>query len=190
VNWKTKPETTKSVIAYNCPRGFFKTGTFRGFSLSHTTTLTDEADLIIVHADKIDHIPHNRVIAFGSSDELASIDLSSIADLLFIPFTWAECRFRILNSLNQPKEKSTQQPSDILEIVPPSLQCTIIEEHILSILLRQSGKPVHRDSFMEQGIDPGSLDVHICNLRKKLQACHSSLQIHGLRGFGYILVAV
>jgi DNA-binding response OmpR family regulator len=77
-----------------------------------------------------------------------------------------------------------------------SIKLTQAECRILIILARNSGIVVSRETLMEQvagrGWDPNdrSMDVHVSNLRKKLEGRAGSPDIiRTVRGVGYMLVA-
>jgi len=63
---------------------------------------------------------------------------------------------------------------------------------LLELLLRRAGRVVVRRTLEEglYGFDdvvgPNSLEAHVSRLRKKLDAAGATLQIHTLRGVGYL----
>ncbi|HEY2111167.1 MAG TPA: response regulator transcription factor, partial [Dongiaceae bacterium] len=63
---------------------------------------------------------------------------------------------------------------------------------LLELLLRRSGRVVAR-RLLEEGlygfddeVGPNSLEAHVSRLRKKLEAADAVVQIHTLRGIGYL----
>jgi DNA-binding response OmpR family regulator len=63
---------------------------------------------------------------------------------------------------------------------------------LLELLLRRSGRVVAR-RLLEEGlygfddeVGPNSLEAHVSRLRKKLEAADAGVQIHTLRGIGYL----
>jgi len=63
---------------------------------------------------------------------------------------------------------------------------------LLELLLRRSGRVVAR-RLLEEGlygfddeVGPNSLEAHVSRLRKKLEAAEAGVQIHTLRGIGYL----
>jgi DNA-binding response OmpR family regulator len=63
---------------------------------------------------------------------------------------------------------------------------------LLELLLRRVGRVVSR-RMLEEGlygfdddVGPNSLEAHVSRLRKKLEAADSGVQIHSLRGIGYL----
>ena len=64
---------------------------------------------------------------------------------------------------------------------------------LLEVLLRRGGRVVQRRALEEglYGFDdivgPNSLEAHMSRLRRKLEAAGASVQIHTLRGVGYML---
>lgn len=66
---------------------------------------------------------------------------------------------------------------------------------ILEALLRRQGRTVLR-SLLEEAvynfddeIQSNALDSHISRLRRKLQAADAAVEVHGIRGVGYLLRA-
>jgi hypothetical protein len=67
------------------------------------------------------------------------------------------------------------------------------ELSLLEMLLRRAGRVVQRQ-FLEEGlygfddiVGPNSLEAHMSRLRRKLATAQASIQIHTLRGVGYML---
>ena len=66
---------------------------------------------------------------------------------------------------------------------------------VLETLLRRSGRAVSRAALEEavfsidDEIQSNALDAHISRLRRKLADAQTGLEIHGIRGIGYLLRA-
>ena len=64
---------------------------------------------------------------------------------------------------------------------------------VLEALLRRMGRTVTRSSLEEAvyGIDDeiqsNALDTHVSRLRRKLSEAEAEVEIHGIRGVGYLL---
>ena len=63
---------------------------------------------------------------------------------------------------------------------------------LLELLLRRAGRVVAR-RMLEEGlygfedvVGPNSLEAHVSRLRKKLETAGANIQIHTLRGVGYM----
>jgi len=73
------------------------------------------------------------------------------------------------------------------------LKLTPTEFRLLEYFLRHPGEVVRRTELLEKvwdlQFDPGSnvVDVHVANLRKKLQDARGSPLLHTIRGVGYML---
>ena len=67
------------------------------------------------------------------------------------------------------------------------------EYRILVLLTNSPGCVFSRRQIIDGslGVDApstdGAIDVHICNLRRKLEACGEPRMIHTVRGHGYVL---
>ena len=66
---------------------------------------------------------------------------------------------------------------------------------ILAALVRRAGTTVTRSTLeqaaygLDDDIGPNALDPHISRLRKRLQEAGARVEIHTLRGIGYLLKA-
>ena len=72
------------------------------------------------------------------------------------------------------------------------LSLSASELTLLELLLRRAGRVVPR-RLLEEGlygfdddVGPNSLEAHVSRLRKKLEAAEAGVQIHTLRGVGYL----
>lgn len=74
-----------------------------------------------------------------------------------------------------------------------SLHLTTIEFSLLEVLVRNAGRPLTREYLTSAalgrklGAFDRTIDVHISNLRKKLDEHHGSERIKTVRGSGYLL---
>jgi two-component system OmpR family response regulator len=66
---------------------------------------------------------------------------------------------------------------------------------VLETLLRRAGRTVMRASLEEavygfdDEVQSNALDAHISRLRRKLAEAGAGIEIHGIRGVGYLLRA-
>ena len=64
---------------------------------------------------------------------------------------------------------------------------------VLSALVRRQGRTVPREALeqavygFDDEVQPNTLDSHVSRLRKKLAETGSALEIHPVRGVGYVL---
>ena len=77
-------------------------------------------------------------------------------------------------------------------VVGRRLSLSASELTLLELLLRRAGRVVPR-RLLEEGlygfddeVGPNSLEAHVSRLRKKLEAAAAGVQIHTLRGVGYL----
>ena len=77
-------------------------------------------------------------------------------------------------------------------VVGRRLSLSASELTLLELLLRRAGRVVPR-RLLEEGlygfdddVGPNSLEAHVSRLRKKLEAAEAGVQIHTLRGVGYL----
>ena len=77
-------------------------------------------------------------------------------------------------------------------VVGRRLSLSASELTLLELLLRRAGRVVPR-RLLEEGlygfdddVGPNSLEAHVSRLRKKLEAAEAGVEIHTLRGVGYL----
>jgi DNA-binding response OmpR family regulator len=64
---------------------------------------------------------------------------------------------------------------------------------VLEALLRRMGRTVTRSSLedavygIDDEIQSNALDTHVSRLRRKLSEAEAEVEIHGIRGVGYLL---
>jgi two-component system response regulator TctD len=70
------------------------------------------------------------------------------------------------------------------------------ELNLLEILMRRSGRVVAKQGLDDQlfglssEVGPNALEVAVYRLRKRLQAAGATVEIHTVRGVGYLLTGV
>lgn len=137
-------------------------------------------------------------------DVIVGLELGA-DDFIRKPFTRGEVMARIRAALRRTssanRKASTSFRMRDLEVWPDELRAsragldidlTPREAAILALLHQESGRPVHRDTFLDrcwgQDYFPDSrtLDQHIVTLRKKIEADPAAPQIiETVRGIGY-----
>ena len=152
-------------------------------------------------------LPDVRIIVLtaldATSDKILGLD-SGADDYLTKPFEIDELIARIRAAMRRPG--GAPQPMIVcgdLSYDPSSREFAVKghpiilkrrEQLILEALVMRARRVVQRDSFMEQvyGFDDevqsNTLDSHISRLRTRLTELGASVQIHPVRGVGYMLI--
>lgn len=126
-------------------------------------------------------------------------------DILTKPFDWRELRARVraLFRRARPWAREVYRTGDLVvdcdhrtATVRAKIICLTPKEwHVLRLLVRQPGRVVSRAELVAQAWDDNhepeghALNVHICNLRSKLEALGSDVAILAWRGAGFQLLA-
>ena len=137
----------------------------------------------------------------GTSDKVKGLN-SGADDYLAKPFEMAELAARLKALLRRPGgalgltlelgRLSFDSVHREASVVGRPLALSRSELTLLELLLRRAGRVVAR-RMLEEGlygfddeVGPNSLEAHVSRLRKKLDAADAGIQIHTLRGIGYL----
>lgn len=170
-------------------------------------TLPDGDGLSLVSALRI-AIPGLPVIVLTARGEVADrvggLD-EGADDYLVKPFALEEMFARIRAVRRRPTNlgvEEIQVGSLVLDVANDEARVAGIrlnlarrEQRVLAILAKRRGRTVLRES-LEQGvygfndaIQSNTLDSHISRLRRKLIAAGADIEIHAIKGVGYLLQA-
>lgn len=137
-------------------------------------------------------------------DRVAGLD-EGADDYLVKPFALAELFARIRAVRRRPAELGPEEihvgalvfdiANDEASVAGVRLDLARRELRVLATLIKRRGRTVPRES-LEQGvygfddaIQSNTLDSHISRLRRKLAAAGADVEIHAIKGVGYLLQA-
>lgn len=136
------------------------------------------------------------------ADRIAGLDMGA-DDYLAKPFAVEELLARMRAVLRRPMELTSNTVTvgrltfdfnhRTVNIEGRSLDLPRRELLVLETLLRRSGRTVLRTSLedavynFDDEIQSNALDTHISRLRRKLADTDAGVEIHGIRGVGYLL---
>jgi|TARA_R100001039_G_scaffold37554_2_gene36434 DNA-binding response OmpR family regulator len=136
-------------------------------------------------------------------DRVTGLDVGA-DDYLIKPFAMAELVARIKALLRRPGgalgskltagELTLETSSRQVSVNDTALPLTRQQTALLELLLRRLGQVVPRtmleDKLYGFGQEPGSnpIPVHVHELRKQLRSAGATVQIHTVRGVGYLLM--
>jgi DNA-binding response OmpR family regulator len=136
------------------------------------------------------------------SDRIAGLD-EGADDYLAKPFALAEMLARIRAVRRRPNELSSDEVRvgrlvfdlafDEAAIGDERLDLPRRELRVLAALLRRRGRTVLRESLeqavfgFDDEVQSNTLDSHISRLRRKLADADAGVEIHAIRGVGYLL---
>lgn len=133
-------------------------------------------------------------------DKVLALD-SGADDYLVKPFSFDELLARVRALLRRPKEAVPTKLRIADLILDPArrevfrggkkIELTLKEFELLSYLMRNPGKVLNREDIFSRLWDfadnslSNTIDVHIKNLRKKIDSDHDEKLIETIRGIGY-----
>jgi DNA-binding response OmpR family regulator len=136
------------------------------------------------------------------SDRIDGLD-EGADDYLAKPFALEELLARIRAIRRRPKEISSEEltlgrltfdlTSEEVSVDGVRMELSRRELRVLSALLKRQKRTVLRETLeqavygFDDEIQSNSLDSHISRLRRKLQDANANLEIHAVRGVGYLL---
>lgn len=125
-------------------------------------------------------------------------------DYLAKPFSIDELIARLQAVLRRPRDLggatlragnvALDMESRLVRVQGKVLDARLREALVLELLMRRVGRVVRRRYFFDRlfGLDgeqsSGTLDVHVYRLRRRLAGAGAAVEIHTIRGLGYILV--
>lgn len=137
-------------------------------------------------------------------DRVAGLD-EGADDYLIKPFALAEMFARIRAVKRRPTEFGTEEISvgslvfdvtnDEATIEGARLDLARRELRVLAALVKRRGRTVLRESLeqavygFDDEVQSNTLDSHISRLRRKLAEAGAGIEIHAIRGVGYLLRA-
>ena len=138
-------------------------------------------------------------------DRVAGLEAGA-DDYLVKPFAYEELRARLITRLRRSPEEAARAPLTVgrlrydlatreARVDDATLTLPRRELAILDTLMRRAGRVVMREQLEAQvygfddDIQSNALEAHVSRLRRRLSEAGSGVQLHGVRGVGYMLRA-
>lgn len=168
-------------------------------------TLPDGDGLSLVPALREEH-PGVHIIILSArgevSDRIAGLD-EGADDYLVKPFSLDEMFARIRAIKRRPTDLADEEiragrlvynlANDDFEVGGVQMELPRRELRVLATLIKRRGRTVLRET-LEQGVygfddevQSNALDSHVSRLRRKLAEADAAIEIHPIRGVGYLL---
>jgi DNA-binding response OmpR family regulator len=138
----------------------------------------------------------------GIADRVAGLDLGA-DDYLTKPFATDEMLARIRAVRRRPTELAGQEiragalvfdtANEEAEVDGVRIDLPRRELRVLAALIKRRGRTVQRESLenavfsFDDDIQSNTLDSHVSRLRRRLNAAGARIEIHAIRGVGYLL---
>lgn len=138
----------------------------------------------------------------GIDDRIAGLD-GGADDYLTKPFSIDEMLARIRAVRRRPVELASatiRAGTLVFDLAHEEVEVNGVrvdlprrELRVLGALIRRRGRTVQRDALenavfgFDDEIQSNTLDSHVSRLRRRLQAADARLEIHAIRGVGYLL---
>jgi DNA-binding response OmpR family regulator len=138
----------------------------------------------------------------GIADRVAGLDLGA-DDYLTKPFATDEMLARIRAVRRRPMEFADQEiragalvfdpTNEEAEVDGVRIDLPRRELRVRAALIKRRGRTVQRESLenavfsFDDDIQSNTLDSHVSRLRRRLKAADARIEIHAIRGVGYLL---
>jgi DNA-binding response OmpR family regulator len=138
----------------------------------------------------------------GIADRVAGLDLGA-DDYLTKPFATDEMLARIRAVRRRPTELAGQEiragalifdpANEEAEVDGVRIDLPRRELRVLAALIKRRGRTVQRESLenavfsFDDDIQSNTLDSHVSRLRRRLKDADARIEIHAIRGVGYLL---
>lgn len=168
-------------------------------------TLPDGDGLSLVPALREEH-PGVHIIILSArgevSDRIAGLD-EGADDYLVKPFSLDEMFARIRAIKRRPTDLADEEiragrlaynlANDDFEVAGVQMELPRRELRVLATLMKRRGRTVLRETLeqavygFDDEVQSNTLDSHVSRLRRKLAEANSGIEIHAIRGVGYLL---
>ncbi len=168
-------------------------------------TLPDGEGLSLVAQLRTEHpgLPIIVLSARGEvSDRIAGLDAGA-DDYLIKPFALDEMFARIRAVRRRPADLGTEEicagllvydiTGDDVAVDGRRLDLPRRELRVLATLVKRRGRTVMRETLeqavygFDDDVQSNALDSHVSRLRRKLASANAGVEIHAIRGVGYLL---